>query len=141
MRTSISREAGRKRRTPDLEETLKKKHDHAIIARETAGAAAGGVVGAVLGMAAGPPGAAVGAVLGAAAGAVAEKAIENEEAARSQRDEELDEAIGVAGGDLGAPNLEHPEARVGAYSAESCGVARPSRPPPAEGPMQPPEED
>jgi hypothetical protein len=51
----------------------------------------------------------------------------------------LDAQIGVSEGDLGAPNLKHPIARLGAYSAESSGVDSSSHEDPAEGPMQPPE--
>jgi hypothetical protein len=51
-------------------------------------------------------------------------------------DRELDAEIGVSGGDLGAPNLKHPPATTGVYSAASSGAGA-SGESPAEGPMQP----
>jgi hypothetical protein len=51
----------------------------------------------------------------------------------------LDDEIGVSGGELGAPNLEHPPAKVGAYSGTSAGVSSEGGEQPAEGPMQTPE--
>jgi hypothetical protein len=38
------------------------------------------------------------------------------------RTRELDAVIGISGGDMGAPNLAHPPAKVGAYSSASVGT-------------------
>jgi hypothetical protein len=105
------------------------------IAHEIEGAAGGAVVGAIGGAIAGPAGVVAGAVLGGLAGAAAENALEEEDLQRDSRSRELDAEIGVTDGDLGAPNLEHPPARIGAYSAASAGAGQASHAP-AEGPMQ-----
>ena len=78
------------------------------------GAAGGAAAGAVIGAVAGPAGAAVGAVLGGAAGAIAEAFVERDGRIAEARSTKLDEEIGITAGDLGAPNLKHPSARVGA---------------------------
>lgn len=115
----------------------KKKNAH--VAHEAEGVASGAAAGAVLGAGAGPAGMVVGAVIGGAAGAVAASALEKDAARKQARERELDEQIGVTGGDLGAPNLKHPPARVGAYSAASAGVATSGdEEEPAEGPMPSP---
>lgn len=99
--------------------TNKSARKHAI--HEAAGTAGGALAGAALGSVAGPPGLAAGAVIGGVVGAFVAK-ISDEEAERvSFHDQELDEAIGVSGGDLGAPSLKHPPATRGTYSAASCG--------------------
>jgi hypothetical protein len=103
---------------------------------EGEGAAAGALAGGALGAVAGPPGAVVGAIVGAIAGALTGAAIDDGEVEAAEKDEKLDEAIGVQGGTLGAPNLEHPPAKIGAYSAGSAGSAAAGRESePAEGPM------
>ncbi|HTQ47298.1 MAG TPA: YMGG-like glycine zipper-containing protein [Polyangiaceae bacterium] len=107
---------------------------------EAEGTASGALVGAVVGAMAGPPGVVAGAIVGGAAGALAGVALDNDSSRRAALDRELDDAIGVSGGDLGAPNLAHPPATVGAYSSASAGVATTSGETPAEGPMQAPEE-
>jgi len=122
------------------ENALKTHQKHEHLAREGAAAAGGAVVGALLGMVAGPPGAVVGAALGVAIGVTAEDALESASAARRAKDEKLDDEIGINGGDLGAPNLKHPPARVGAFSAASSGGGGSSRPA-AEGPLSTPDED
>ena len=77
---------------------------------EAGGAAGGALAGAAIGSLGGPAGAAAGAVIGGVVGVFVAK-IGDEEAARvSLHDGELDAAIGVSGGDLGAPNLKHPPA-------------------------------
>jgi hypothetical protein len=82
-----------------------------------AGLAAGAVVGpAVAGML-------VGAALGAVVGAVAGLAIHREDERRLARHAELDEIIGVSGGDLGAPPGSIPpgpldDERPGEWGAE-----------------------
>jgi phage tail tape-measure protein len=92
------------------------------VEREVEGGAAGALAGATMGAFAGPPGAIAGAVVGAVAGAVAGRAIEKGVEARAAENEELDSEIGVSGGELGAPNLKHPPAKIGAYSGGSAGV-------------------
>ena len=101
------------------------------------GGAAGAAAGAVMGAVAGPPGVVVGAVLGGAVGAAAEAVLEGREGAARSRNKELDEQIGVTSGELGAPNLKHPPARIGAFSAAASGAAG-ARHTLAEGPMPPP---
>jgi hypothetical protein len=103
---------------------------------EIEGAGSGAVAGAVVGMAAGPPGAVAGAILGAVAGGITGAALDGEASRASADTRELDGEIGVGGGDLGAPNLEHPPALVGAYSGASAGVDSSSGEDPAEGPIQ-----
>jgi hypothetical protein len=70
---------------------------------EAEGAASGALVGGVVGASAGPPGAIAGAIVGGVAGALAAVALDLESSASEQRTRELDESIGVSGGDLGAP--------------------------------------
>jgi hypothetical protein len=114
----------------------KKSSGAAHVAHEAEGVASGAAAGAVLGAAAGPAGAVAGALIGAAAGAAAASALEKDAARKAAHARELDEEIGVTGGDLGAPNLKHPPARVGAYSGASVGVATPGGDEePAEGPI------
>ena len=122
-----------------------RKHtrDHATKRRlihEAEGTASGALAGAVVGAAAGPPGLVAGAVLGAVAGHLTGEALDNESAWSAARTRELDAEIGVSEGELGAPNLLHPPATIGAYSQASSGVAAPSEASPAEGPMQAPED-
>jgi hypothetical protein len=108
-----------KKPRPEVKGTLLSSTDRHL--HEAGGAAGGALTGAVLGAIGGPAGAAAGAVIGGVVGAIVAK-IGDEEAARvSFHDGELDEAIGVNGGDLGAPNLEHPPASRGTYSAGSAG--------------------
>src|SRR5580700_10722784 len=102
---------------------------------EEAGAIGGEIVGAVVGSMGGPAGAVAGMVLGAAAGAVVGKIMDEEADRKSFHDGELDEAIGVTSGELGAPNLKHPPAIRGAYSAASVGGGGSGQSQPAEGPM------
>jgi phage tail tape-measure protein len=130
-RTNRASRAGVDAETEKLEAELHKKpHSTA------AGAAGGAAAGAALGAIAGPPGAVVGAVIGAAAGAAAGYAVEQGDAERADEDAKLDEEIGVTAGDLGAPNLEHPPARVGAYSTGSSGAEdERTDVAPSEGPM------
>ncbi|HXX70034.1 MAG TPA: hypothetical protein VEK07_22835 [Polyangiaceae bacterium] len=110
------------------------------LAHEAEGLASGALVGTVVGAAAGPPGMIAGAILGGAAGAVTGVALEIDASWSAAETRVLDEELGVSGGELGAPNLEHPPARIGAYSAASAGAGPSSLPVPAEGPLQPPEQ-
>jgi phage tail tape-measure protein len=111
----------------------KKRHE-----REAEGAAGGAIAGAALGAVAGPPGVAVGAVFGAAAGAMAGAVSADKAASREAEERRLDKEIGVMSGELGAPNLEHPPAKIGAYSGSSVGPGSTNDAAPAEGPMQTP---
>jgi hypothetical protein len=116
----------------------KKQHQHLV--HDAEGAGAGAVAGAVFGAVAGPPGIVAGAIIGAIAGAVTAEVMETTGERVAAHDRELDEEIGVSGGDLGAPNLKHPPAKVGAYSAAAAGAAASDGEEPAEGPMQNPED-
>ena len=110
---------------------LKKHATEAIVA------ASGTVAGAVVGSIAGPVGAIAGAIVGSVAGAVAGAALEDEDARASQRDEELDETIGVYDGQIGAAPPNAPPARIGAFSAGASGAgAGRTSVPPASGPIQ-----
>ena len=76
---------------------------------------------------------------GGAIGAFVAKIGDEESERVSLHDGELDAAIGVNGGDLGAPNLEHPPATRGTYSAAAAGGSS-SAGATAAGPMQTPED-
>ena len=106
---------------------------------EAGGAAGGALAGAALGFVAGPGGAAAGALIGGAVGALVAKIGDEELERVSQHDRELDAVIGVNGGDLGAPNLEHPPATRGTYSVAASGGTG-SAGATASGPMQTPED-
>ncbi len=98
--------------------------------------AAGALAGAAVGAIAGPPGALAGAIVGGVVGALAGATLDDQAIDSRAKDAALDEAIGVSGGDLGAPGLEHPPAVVGAYSGGTTAAGE--RPPPADGPIQVP---
>ena len=98
-------------------------------------AASGTVAGAVVGSIAGPVGIVAGAIVGSVAGAAAGAVLEDENERVHQHEDELDEAIGVYDGAIGAASPNAPPARVGAFSAGASGAGRPSAPP-ASGPMQ-----
>lgn len=102
--------------------------------QEAGGAAGGALTGAAVGAIAGPPGAVAGAVIGGVVGALVAKVADEEDERTSFHDHELDEIIGVTGGEIGASNLKHPPAVRGAYSAASTGAAT-SGGAPAEGPI------
>ena len=77
---------------------------------------------------------------GGVVGAIVAK-ISDEEADRvSFHDGELDAEIGVNGGDLGAPNLKHPPAIRGTYSAGSAGGGGASSGRTSDGPMPAPKD-
>jgi hypothetical protein len=82
----------------------------------------GAVAGVIAGAIAGPAGAIAGSLIGAAVGAAAGRAIAFEDSRRQRNDERLDREIGVIDGSLGAASPHQPPARVGAYSAASCGA-------------------
>lgn len=109
------------------------------LAREAEGVAAGAIAGAAMGAAAGPPGAVAGAIMGGVVGAMAGAALDTQVAESAQRDRTLDEETGVVGGEIGAPNLKHPPAKMGAYSSASVGGSSSSDSTPAEGPISEPE--
>lgn len=110
---------------------MKKRNHHVVAAAE---AAAGAAAGAAIGSMAGPVGAIAGAAIGGAMGAAAGMAVESATRAHEAADVKLDQDIGVYDGDLGAPNLEHPPAKIGAFSSASSGAGRSSHAP-ASGPM------
>ncbi len=99
-------------------------------------AAAGAIAGASIGAIAGPPGMIAGALLGGAVGSIAGHRLEKEDAFASQHDADLDEAIGVVGGDLGAASPHQPPAVRGAYSGGSAGTGGQGEQAPSEGPLQ-----
>jgi nitroreductase len=68
-----------------------------------AGAIAGELAGAVVGSAAGPVGAVTGMILGGVAGALTGKVLEDEQRRSEAKDSQLDEIIGVMGGEMGVP--------------------------------------
>ena len=104
--------------------------------RDAAGGAAGALSGAALGSMAGPPGAVAGAVIGGIVGALASAAVQSEAYDISERDAVLDAELGITEGDIGAPNLEHPPAERGAFSAANSGAdVVLGEPRPASGPM------
>jgi hypothetical protein len=107
-------------KTKKSDKETKKHHRHVV--HEAEGLASGAVVGAILGTAAGPPGMVAGAVMGAVAGGIAAIALDADADRDTARTQELDEEIGVMGGDLGAPNLKHPPAKVGAFSVAATGA-------------------
>jgi hypothetical protein len=109
------------------------------MAHELEGGASGALAGAALGAGAGPPGVVTGAIVGGVVGAVAGVVLDRESSRRLAHTKELDEEIGVMGGDLGAPNLQHPPSSLGAPSPASSGVPSSQDQDPAEGPMQVPE--
>lgn len=113
-----------------------RRSDHRL-AHEAEASASGALVGAVVGAGGGPAGIVAGVVLGGLAGVATGAALDSESSRRAAHDRELDDAIGVTRGDLGAPGLAHPAATVGAYSAASSGASPAGDGSPAEGPMQP----
>jgi hypothetical protein len=119
------------KKTVQSRSSRRKEHEIEV---GVSGALAGGAIGAI----AGPPGALVGAVFGAVVGALAGATLDDGSVDAAVRDAALDDAIGISGGDLGAPNLLHPPALVGAYSANASGAGETPEVPPADGPMQTP---
>jgi uncharacterized membrane protein len=126
--------------------TKKTRHEGTkakAVEHEVEAGASGALAGAVFGAAAGPPGIAVGAAVGAIAGALVGSALDKEAAVEAEHTSELDDAIGVTKGDLGAPNLRHPAAKIGAYSGASVGrgAAGEASATPAEGGIEPPADE
>ncbi|MDB4942195.1 MAG: hypothetical protein JWP97_1729 [Labilithrix sp.] len=121
------------RAVPD-EKTASRRHQH-----EAEGGLGGALAGAAVGAIAGPPGALAGAIIGGVVGALAVAAVDQDLGDQAAVDRQLDADIGVSGGDLGAPNLRHPPAVRGVYSAQSAGASGEAGSSPPEGPMQTPE--
>jgi hypothetical protein len=111
----------------------------ALRARRVTIGAVGVLGGAALGALAGPPGVIVGAVIGGTVGALAAGPFRDAELLRGAREDKMDVALGIYDGDVGAPNLEHPPAKVGAFSPASAGAESYSDRAPAEGPIVPPD--
>jgi phage tail tape-measure protein len=109
------------------------------LAHEAEAGASGALAGGILGAAAGPAGIVAGAIIGGAVGTIVGAVLESESSRQASHSRTLDAQIGVSEGDLGAPNLHHPVAKIGAYSAASVGVDSSSHDEPAEGPIQAPE--
>jgi len=109
------------------------------VEREAEAGLSGALAGAAVGAVAGPPGAVAGAIIGGAVGVLAGAALDNQAIDARTRDAKLDAEIGVTDGDLGAPNLAHPPAKVGAYSSAASGGGGGIDVPIASGPMQPPD--
>jgi Glycine zipper len=124
----------KKKTTPAREnepDALKRNHVYGTTVGALGGELAGGIVGAL----AGPPGVVAGMLIGAAAGALAGHALDNDAEREREADDALDESIGVTSGDLGAPNLKHPPAKRGTFSAASMGVPGQADRTPVEGPI------
>jgi outer membrane lipoprotein SlyB len=101
------------------------------------GALGGGGLGLVV---AGTAGLGVGIVLGGAAAALGAWATQRQEQEMAERDSQLDIEIGVDDGDIGVPGLEHPPAKVGAFSKEVSGAGSSTEVTPASGPfLRPPD--
>lgn len=116
----------------------KERRQRRLRYRELGGGFVGGLSGAALGaLSAGPPGAIVAAIIGAGMGASTAWAAGRGAEDAADRDSQLDVEIGVHGPDLGAANLEHPPASIGAYSRESSAGEGASDAVVAEGPILP----
>lgn len=81
----------------------------------------GALAGAAVGAMGGPVGIVAGGAIGGLVGAVADGMLAEDRAADTKRDAELDQIIGVSGGDIGAAKRGQPPARVGAFSSASSG--------------------
>ena len=117
-----------------LTRAVRAKRKHLV--HEAEGVASGMALGAAVGSAAGLPGVVAGALLGGVTGALAAAALDIRAEDGEERTRTLDSEIGVSGGDIGAPNLRHPPATGGGYSAAASGADTSAGEQPAEGPMQ-----
>ena len=110
---------------------------HAVEAAASAlGIVGGASTGALMG---GPVGAIAGAVIGAAMGAASGWAADQATADQADAEAALDEEIGVSGGTIGTPGLQHPPGQTNAPSAAASGASGgESADSEAEGPMQTP---
>jgi hypothetical protein len=103
------------------------------------GGMVGGLTGAGLGLlAGGPVGAIAGLAIGGAVGALTAWALDANAVEAAWHDQQLDADIGVTNGDLGSPNLEHPPAKIGAFSREVSGAGTAVDIREAHGPITPP---
>jgi hypothetical protein len=93
------------------------------------------LAGLALGLAAGPPGMIAGALLGGVAGLLLALALWRKQHRDAESEDVYDEELGVTSGTVGAPNLQHPPARIGAYSAESMGASAWTPAEPVAGPI------
>ncbi len=123
-----------------LAKTRKERKAEKRVENVGAGTVSGAIAGAAAGILAGPVGVIAGAAIGGAAGAAAGVALSNESEHEVAEVEKLDREIGVTGGSLGAPSLEHPPAKVGAFSHAATGSSGSTEndETPAEGPTPPP---
>jgi hypothetical protein len=110
------------------------RHQH-----EAQAGVAGALAGAAMGSIGGPTGAAAGALIGGIVAAVATGVAQEDAAERAAFDRDLDTEIGVTGGDIGSPNLFHPDTPVELYSSSFLGTSANSESESAEGPMQNPQ--
>ncbi len=97
---------------------------------EEAGAVAGELVGAVLGSAGGPVGTIAGMVVGAVVGALTGRVLEEEDRKSRTHDEELDDVIGVTGGDLGTGGAGAAEPSVAHDGKAEASQSAPEQPSP-----------
>lgn len=103
---------------------------------KVAGAGVGAVCSAVIGwIAAGSSGAIAGVVIGGVMGGMTAWAMRAGAEQEAARDSQLDVEIGVTGADLGVPGLQHPPAKIGAYSKEAAGAASSTESHDADGPI------
>ena len=130
-KTKRERRPARATRPPEVEARVAEERKENM----GAGAVSGALAGAAAGVIAGPVGAVAGGALGAVAGAAAGVALAEDHEKRLEEEEELDRDIGVTEGSMGAPNLKHPPAKVGAFSKNAAGGAPVSTPTPASGPI------
>jgi hypothetical protein len=123
----------------ELTNKTERRHTRRLV-WEFSGGALGALGGAGMGaLVAGPAGATFGAIVGAGMGAATAWAADGGATEAADRDSELDIEIGVHGPDLGAPNLDHPPAVIGAYSRAATGTgAGGDEIEEADGPIQPP---
>ena len=130
-KTKRARRPVRAARAPEVEKRVTAERNENM----GAGAVSGALAGAAAGVIAGPVGAVAGGAIGAVAGAAAGAVLAEDHEKRLEEDEELDRDIGVTEGSMGAPNLKHPPAKVGAFSKNAAGGAPVSSPTPASGPI------
>jgi len=109
--------------------TVPKEHKHHT---GEAAAIAGEIAGAVIGSAAGPVGLVAGMVVGALAGTLVGEGLEAGEERARKHEEELDETLGISGGDIGAVQSVPPPALSGAASEDESSPDWPMKRPETE---------
>lgn len=117
----------------------KSKLTNGTLAHDVALDLAGALGGAAIGAVAGPIGMVAGGILGVVAGATTGAVLDEADEVTRAAGEELDETIGVVGGDLGAASPNAPKARVGAFSTASSGGSAGTGAT-SDGPIPPPED-